>query len=209
LLPLDIIIEKQFADLVLNPGLVSLINNGDAKRESRRSRDWFEIRFHDASLEYERRWRLTDRADVGFITQTKFPLPGTQGHWSLYDLAADLIAIAKMAKEFWQSTGYYGGFRLEAELQVRNLELSASSDGFHPLYYQRLGRVVSFPLQRNMLAIVENPHSTGDASADFSYEDLNLCLDDIAASVLNELLRSLGHGPEIEKLKGAVRSLTK
>jgi hypothetical protein len=208
LLPLDIVIENQFRDLVLNPPLLSLINNGDAKHEFQRSRDWFEIRFLDQSLGYERRWHLTNHADVGFITEMNWPSPGLQGLWSLYDLAADLITIAKVVKEFWQLTGYYGSFRLEAELQVQDLRLKVEKDGFHPLYYTRLSPVVSLPLQSEILAIVGNPRSTGNASADFSYQDLNLSLSDIVADVLNQLLRSLGHGPTIEKLKVAVQSIT-
>jgi hypothetical protein len=205
LLPLDLIVERRFSELVLTPGIASLITNGDAKHELQRSRDWFEIRLSEPSLKYERRWLLTDHADVGFITQTKWPMPGTKGEWSLYDLAADLIAVTKMAKEFWRSTDYYGRFRIEAELQVRDLRLSVASSGFQPLYYGQLGHIGR--LQRKVLAIVDHPQPAGDASGDFSYQDLNLQLDEVVAGVLNQLLRSLGHGTEIEKLKGVVRSI--
>jgi hypothetical protein len=209
LLPLDIVVENQFTELVLNPGLISLILNRDAEREFQRSRDWFEIRFFDPSLGYQRRWHVTNRGDVGFITEMNWPSEGLKGLWSLYDLTADLIGIAKVVKEFWQLTGYYGSFRLEAELQVKDLRLKVEKDGFRPLYYQRLGQIVSMPLQRDIVVIAENPKYTGDASADFSYQDLDLSLDDIVADVLNQLLRSLGHGPTIEKLKLAVRSIIK
>lgn len=206
-LSLDLVLEERFAKLVLNQALSSLVTNGDATVGLPRGRDWFEVRFQDPEFEHERRWHLTDNAELAFITTTKWPMPGKKSYWSLYDLAADFVATAKLAKQFWQGDQYYGAFHLEAELQLGKLELMERRDGFPSFYCDRLGYKTIMPMQRNILAIAQAPGHLANASAEFSYQDLNLRLDDIAADVLNQLLRSLGHGTEIEKLKAAVRLL--
>jgi Schlafen, AlbA_2 len=205
--PLDLVVEEKFFDIVWNPGLVSLANEGEVKHESSRSGDWFEIKLYDPSHHYPRRWTVTSNADIGFLTETRWPISGEENVWSFYDLAADVVDVAGIAKQFWQGSGYYGGFRLEAQLRLSHLKISVGPDGFHPLYYQRIGRMTALPLPREVLALAKNPYSGGDASADLSFADLDLSLDEIVAGVLNQLLRSLGHAATIEKLKVAIRPL--
>lgn len=207
-LPLDTLVENKFSDLVLRPEIVSLINTEQLKYDFRRARDWFDVVVYDPSHQYQRRWQVTSHADMGFITQTRWPISGARDAWSLYDLTVDFIETCKLAKQFWQNNSYYGAFRLEAQIRVHGLTLSVGQDGFHPLYYERIGRVAALPLQRDILAIAKSPHSTaGDTSADSSFADLDLRLDEIVAGELNQLLRSLGHSAEIEKLKQAIRLL--
>ncbi len=206
--PMDYVSEKVFADLVFgqNPGLQRLLSNQDATHEFSRSRNWFEIRFLDPELKHERRWHTSADGDIGFITQTNYP--GTAPSWSLYDAAADLASVLNLAKAVWQSSGYFGSFRLNAELRVLDLQLNCGQDGFHPLYYRRLGQIAGWPIDRGSVAIVDRPKYTAVASADFSYDDIERTPDEIIARVFNELLRDLGHLTDIQKFRNAIAFLT-
>jgi hypothetical protein len=72
---LDTAAEKTFGALVaeINPGLDELTKMSRATVDFERSRDWTEIRFRERDHDYERRWRLTSRGDIGFVTQVRWP----------------------------------------------------------------------------------------------------------------------------------------
>ena len=202
-MPLDSAIERRFATLISdkNPGLQFLVDQRVATGEFHRSRDWFELRFIDGENDYERRWHLGVNGEIGFVTQTKWPVAQSTPLWSLYDLAADVSSILSIAKDFWKSTGYYGAFRLEAELNVSGLTLHTGSSGFPRLFYDRLGAGMDFPLDRTAIAITQSPKNVGDAEADLDYVSLESASNESVALIINQLLRCLGHLADLTKLR--------
>jgi hypothetical protein len=210
-MPLDLSIEKRFSEIVTatNPGLQTLVDQGEAIVEFSRWRDWFEIQFFDKAHDYERRWHLTTSGEIGFVTQTRWPIAGSEPRWSLYDLAMDISLIQRIAREFWQYTGYYGAFRLDAELHVQGLNLDMNSQGFAPLFYQRVRGSLFFPLDRTSIAIAKNPQWAGQSQVDLTYSDLQASLSDTVGMVLNQLLRCMGHSADLQKLQGALSGIIK
>jgi hypothetical protein len=209
-MPLDLALERRFSEIVSEqiPGLQTLVSQKEADIEFPRWRDWFEMHFIDKAHDYERRWHLSTSGDIGFVTQTRWPVTGSEALWSLYDVALDISLVGKIVREFWKYTGYFGAFRLEAELHVRSLNLQMNSQGFAPLFYQRAQGSLFFPLDRTSIAIVKNPQTAGQAQADFTYPDLQSSLSDTVGIVLNQLLRCMGHSSELEKLRKNLRHIT-
>lgn len=210
---LDLGVEKEFGLSIdrVNPGLDDLTKINAAKVDHLRGRDWYEVRFREHDHDYERRWRLTSQSEIGFITQVKWPIAGKGDYWSIYDAAADLTRIAALARQFWGSAGYFGGFRLEADLNINGLSFDVGAGGgINPYFYARFSSIASFPLDRTALHLVgdqstrqENPA----AQLDLDYPALSQSLPEILAVVINDLLRSLGHTCHLQRLEASTRSL--
>jgi hypothetical protein len=209
-MPLDLVVERRFSKIVSEqlPGLQTLVNQNEAAIEFPRWRDWFEMHFIDKAHDYERRWHLSTSGEIGFVTQTRWPVTGSEALWSLYDVAQDISLVGKIAREFWMYTGYFGAFRLEAEVHVGGLKLAMNSQGFPPLFYERVQGGLFFPLDRTSIAVVTNPQTAGQAQADLTYSDLQASLSDTVGLVLNQLLRCMGHTADLQRLRGALRGLT-
>lgn len=212
-IPLDFLRESIFATLVskMNPGVEQLARLGEAKVEHLRGRDWYEARFLDSANDYERRWRLTSRGDVGFVTQVKWPVTspeGTSGIWTLYDVALDVIRTGTLAKELWRSTSYYGGFRLEADLSVDGL---GDVPRFNPLFYSRTGNIPDFSLDSSVIHLRRSTSppvmETAASELDLDYTSLNDSLPNVVSIVTNQLLRCLGHSADLKSLERSIRTL--
>ncbi len=209
-MPLDLALERMFSETVLEqiPGLQTLVNQNEATVEHPRWRDWFEIHFGENAHDYERRWHLSTSGEIGFVTQTRWPVTGAEALWSLYDVAQDISLVGKIVREFWKYTGYFGAFRLEAEVHVGPLKLAMNSQGFPPLFYERVQGGLFFPLDRTSIAVRANPQTAGQAQADLSYSDLQVSISDTVGLVLNQLLRCMGHTADLQRLRVALRGLT-
>ncbi len=208
-MPLDLALERRFSEIVSEqlPGLQTLVNQNEAAIEFPRWRDWFEMHFIDKAHDYERRWHLSTSGEIGFVTQTRWPVTGSEALWSLYDVAQDISLVGKIAREFWKYTGYFGAFRLEAEVHVRGLKLAMNSQGFTPLFYERVQGGLFFPLDRTSIVVATNPQVAGQAQADLTYPDLQASLSDTVGPVLNQLLRCMGHTADLQRLRGALGGL--
>ncbi len=209
-MPLDLVVERRFSEIVLEqiPGLQTLVNQNEATVEHPRWRDWFEIHFLDKAHDYERRWHLFTSGEIGFVTQTRWPVTGSEPLWSLYDVAKDISLVGKLVREFWKYTGYFGAFRLDAGIHLRDLKLDMNAQGFAPLFYERVEGDLFYPLDRASIAIVKNPQTAGQAQADFTYPDLQASLPDTVGIVLNQLLRCMGHSAELGGLRRTLSHIT-
>jgi len=203
---LDIAIERAFSNFitVLNPGLESLANLGEDKVDLRRGRDWYEVQLVNARHGYERRWRVTSRGEIGFVTQVSWPISGAQ-FWSLYDVAADLARTGALARRLWEHTSYYGNFRLEAELRVSEVRFE-SPVAHAPLFYARLGHIQDFSLDPAAVRIAKSTGHSGRAESEFDldYTSLIASFTETVAAVVNELMRCLGHTSDFERLQQTV-----
>jgi hypothetical protein len=84
-----------------------------------------------------------------------------------------------------------------------------NSQGFTPLFYERVQGGLFFPLDRTSIVVATNPQVTGQAQADLTYPDLQASLPDTVGLVLNQLLRCMGHTADLQRLQGALRGLTR
>jgi len=96
-MPLDLTLERMFSETVLEqiPGLQTLVNQNEATVEHPRWRDWFEIHFGENAHDYERRWHLSTSGEIGFVTQTRWPVTGAEALWSLYDVRKIFLLSGK------------------------------------------------------------------------------------------------------------------
>jgi hypothetical protein len=200
---LDLSDERTVSALItrLSPGLQELAKMSEAKVHFNRWRDWFEMRLIENAHDYERRWRVTARGDVGFITQVRWPINGGE-YWSLYDVAADLACVMALAREFWLYRRYYGGFRLRAVLRVGKLQLEHAFGGFGPYFYELISDFpYSAPLDNKAVKLVKSPQGDAVAEVDLDYAGIGESFADTASSVVNQLVRCLGHTCELQALK--------
>jgi hypothetical protein len=79
-MPLDLAMERRFSEVVSEqlPGLQTLVSQNEAAIEFPRWRDWFEMHFVEKAHDYERRWHLSTSGDIGFVTQTRWPVTGNE-----------------------------------------------------------------------------------------------------------------------------------
>lgn len=201
---LDLAKERLFSQLVVkkNPGIEQLVALTQATHEFDRRRDWFEIQFVENEHDYERRWRITSGEGIGFITQTRWDITTAGSWWSLYDLVADIARVASLSKELWNEIGCFGGFRIEAALQVSRLQCSLD-----PLFYARMNSSADFPFDGRGIVFAKTPQAGGEAKVDLGFGDLGESLPDTVAHVVNQLLRGLGHTCDSDKLRQAVGHL--
>lgn len=207
---LDLADERYVSALITRrtPGLENLARMSEANFHFSRWRDWFEMRFAENAHDYERRWRVTARADVGFITQIRWPIDGGE-YWSLYDVVADLACVMALAREFWAYRRYYGGFRLKAVLRVGKLPLERALGGFGPYFYERISDFsFAAPLDNKAVRLVKSPHGDAVAEADLDYSGIGASLADAVSSVVNQLVRCLGHICDLQALKLSVAAVT-
>jgi hypothetical protein len=207
---LDLAAESKISNLVtrLNPGLEQLASLSEAKFSFGRWRDWFEMRFVENTFDYERRWRVTARGDLGFITQVRWPIEGAGEYWSLYDVATDVVRAAALAREFWLARRYYGGFRLRAALRVSGLRLEHAYGGFGPFFYDRISDIPGPPLDSRAVRLVKNPPQyDATAELDLDYAGISESLVDTVSAVLNQLVRCLGHSCDLQALRLSIAAL--
>lgn len=211
-MPLDLAMERKFSEIAsapLLPGLQTLVDRKEAAVEFSRWRDWYEMRFLDTPYDYERSWHVFTSGEIGFVTQVRWPVTGSDTLWSLYDIALDISNLAKVARQFWSYTGYFGAFRLDADLQVRGLKLQMNSQGFAPLFYERLQGSLFFPLDHTAIPVTTgNSQTSAQAQADFTYPDLQESLSDGVGIILNQLLRCMGYSADLDKLRRTLSHMT-
>jgi hypothetical protein len=209
---LDLATERTFGSLLSTqwPGLQQLVNMNEARVEQIRSRDWCETQFLDRSNDYERRWRLTNRADIGFITQIRWPITPAGEFWSLYDVVADLVRVGQLTRNFWRGIGYYGSFRLVADLNVEGLSFEVGKGALSPLFYQRLTGIPGFSLDSKSVILAANRPPLAQiahAELDRNYTGLDDSLVETVTTIVNQLLRCLGHLTDFEALQRSIDSL--
>ncbi|HUO33628.1 MAG TPA: ATP-binding protein [Candidatus Acidoferrum sp.] len=208
-IPLDSALERDFSLLIprQNPGLEQLSQMTSANIDFFSARDWYELRFVDQAVEYERRWRFTSRGDIGFVTQTRWPIAQVGDYWSLYDVAVDVVRTGMLAREFWRHIRYYGRFRLQADLRVGNLGFDVKRGAYSPLFYERLSNTGGACLDDEAIIIRNNASYLEKAELDLDYPALTESLPNTVATIVNQLLRCLGHSSDLGRLRQTIRLL--
>lgn len=217
------IIDRQY------PGITLFIPmNADVEINYDRGRNWYEWQWLHKSLDYERRWRVNACVEFGFATQTRFTTAGGGSSWSLCDVAFAIINTLLAVRSFWEAANYFGDGRLVAELCVGELglyKLDRYPWGFGPLFYSRgkwpdqwpmtppnfreypfCSSRASLPLDTVSLSELKTDGSA-KAEADLTYASLGHELPDVVALTLNQLVRSLKHAVNFNRLRQEIAHL--
>jgi len=129
---LDVRDETKFTTLIHKHyrRVASTVRGAVARDAANRSADFYEYRWYHKSLDYEGRWRITNRLDVAHATQVK-----TDDNWSLVDAVMYTILLLKVGAAWWKELGYFGDGILFAELNVDALRLHrGAADQFMKLF---------------------------------------------------------------------------
>jgi hypothetical protein len=156
--------------------------------------------------DYEKRWRLYSSGAIAFATQIAWTIHSVGSFWSLYDVATDLVSLLNAASRFWQELKYKGRVRLNAVLNVPDLVLY-QKQGLAPLYYEFVSPITGpLPLDATALTptpqVESRPQSTANGELDCPPPP-----DEVlkaATSLLNQLIRGLGQGVNLEKLRRTI-----
>ncbi|MGB9245678.1 MAG: hypothetical protein WCC03_20190 [Candidatus Acidiferrales bacterium] len=142
-----------------------------------------------------------------FITQTKIDVPQSGDFWSLYDTIADLVFTLRTARSFWSLAGYFGEARVLAKLNVTGLKLfyaDGRPHGFGSLFYGS-----DEAISRSGITLSTQPREIGDAESDVTFASLAGDLSDTVTILANQLLRSLRHSVDLQKLRREVDQIVR
>jgi len=167
-----------------------------------RGGDFYEYRWYHRNLDYEGRWRVTNRLDIAHATQVK-----ADNKWSLVDTVMYIVLLLKVGAAWWKALGYFGDGILFAELNVDALQLQrGAADQFMKLFGPAEG---DYAMGADVLVV--HPQQRGESRAYVPVNSATL-LDSIpliVTSLMNPLLRSLGHGVVWREFEDTVRIIVK
>src|SRR5260370_109982 len=169
-----------------------------ARDAANRSADFYEYRWYHWNLDYEGRWRITNRLEVAHATQVRM-----DDNWSLVDTVMYMVLLLKVGAAWWKELGYFGDGILFAELNVGALQLwRGAADQFMKLFGPAEG---DYGMGADVLVV--HPLQRGES---MSYIPVNSAtmldsIPHIVTSVMNPLLRSLGHGVAWREFEDTVR----
>jgi Schlafen, AlbA_2 len=191
LLRLDVQGENKFTELIHRHYRRVASNlhgaNPVARDAANRSGDFYEYRWYHRNIDYEGRWRITNRLDLAHATQVKL-----HENWSLVDTVMYTVLLLKVGAAWWKALGYFGDGILFAELNVGSLELQrGAAHQFMELFGLAGG---SYGMNADVLVV--HPLQRGESRAYVAVNSATLLdsIPSIVTSVMNPLLRSLGHG---------------
>lgn len=173
---------------------------------SERGADYYQHAWYHKGLDYEQVWRITATGEIGHATQM-----ATSGTWSLVDLAFHMILFTHLCLQWWRSVAYFGDGRLHARINLPGLKISRARDGwYNRIFDPSFSTVSGFRrkgIQREAVTLGSLPRDAANAETHF------LCLADhphsarLAATLMNQLLRSLGHVVALSLLEENIRSM--
>lgn len=128
LVPLDVRDERQFTAVIhrhYRRVASNLRGTGPIARDAaNRGGSFYEYRWYHRNLDYDGRWRITNRLDVAHATQAKM-----DDKWSLVDTVMYTILLLKVGAAWWKTQGYFGDGILFANLSVDALQLQRGAAG--------------------------------------------------------------------------------
>jgi len=133
-----------------------------------------------------------------------------ESSWSIGDVVWNLFRMLDFANEFWTNIGYWGDARVLASLNVADLPMAmkiqdiGGPDGQEAQCYMFGATNV---LNLGHVSLTPSPRPCAGASAYFSVGSIELEKTDAVASMLNQILRSMGHSASLKELKAGVDSL--
>ena len=205
---LDTSIEQQFRNLIFNN--FSSSNYGmNYEWEDQRWASEYEHRWFRPDNRHERVWRLTSEGDMTYAGQVR--LRGDGGlSWSLGDAMADLLLFLAVARSLWKASGYYGEAQVVVDLIAHDLclrpELIAQIQTRNTPDVHWSEHDLNSALRKSIVSPALSPQPTARATGIFNSGLPPEGATEMVSNLINQLLRSLGHGAELNMLRAAVRA---
>jgi hypothetical protein len=202
---LDSVQEQQFRRLA-NVNFAFRYKNTVYSTQEDRAANWYEYRWRRPADKQESVWRITAEGDVGYARQIRIPSENGAYYWSLGDILADLLLLLAVARSWWKRAGFYGEAQLVVAILAHDLILQtglATEPSDSP---GKWAQMLTFDsaLTNAIISTSQQPSPTGNATAIFNsglpYDDVT----EMAAGVLNQLLRSMRHAADLTALKTAI-----
>jgi hypothetical protein len=213
-LELDESHEERLSRLVTEfyPRIRGTVQEDVAKQCEGRHADFYEYVAYHKNLDFETRWRIVATGDLGHATQINYCSAGIQNVWSIVDLAFSLILFQRMAMKWWESIGYFGEGYLHAHLMVGGLNVLREAKheyyihAFDPSYTPD-SRGKRLDIRKDAILLSPSAGNAANAEAKVTYSSDEKDLPRITTSLLNQLLRSLGHTVKRSLLQGSIESM--
>ncbi len=188
--------EARFVGVVhgLYPRVPRTVSGGPATDAEDRGADFYEYLWYYRDVDHEERWRITSRGEIAHAAQVRSP--DGRSSWSLVDLTVYVILFLRLGERWWNELGQLGDGYLSVELRAQNLEVERRNDRF---LYSFDPRNAS-PTEKGNLYIDgsavlvskrQNPRANAEARLNFLSSAGKR--SELVTSVMNTLLRSLGH----------------
>ena len=181
-----------------NQGSRGTVQEDVAGQSEGRHAEFYEYVAYHKKLNFETRWRITATGDLAHATQINYCSEGIQNVWSIVDLAVSLNLFHRMALKWWESIGYFGEAYFHAHIMVD--KLSVLRDPKHGYYihafdstYTPASRRARRDIRKDAILLSNSPGNAANAEAKVTYSSDEKDLVRITTSLLNQLLRSLGH----------------
>jgi len=180
--------------------------------ESRRANSYEYVWYHKA-CDYEVRWLINGDGSVANACEMKRAETGTdKALWSVVDLATDIVLFLKLSMLWWQLIRYFGDGHLAVQLRLPGLSLARTDDGIYmrgmDLTYQTAARRKPLSMEAGVILATARPTDMAGADVRLNYFSATTDSTRIATSLLNSLLRCLGHAAVWELLEENVRLLS-
>ena len=172
-----------------------------ARDAANRSADFYEYRWYHRNLDYESRWRITNRLDVAHATQVE-----VEDQWSLVDIVMYTILLLKVGARWWSALGYFGDGILFAEMSVGALKIRRGAAG---QFMKLFGPAEGDPAMAADVLVVDPQRGASQAYVPVNSATLLDNIPHIVSSIMNPLLRSLGHGVVSGKFEDSVRHVAR
>lgn len=171
-----------------------------AAQAHNRSGNFYEYRWYHKKLDIESRWRITDAAEIAHSVQIKH-----DEYWSLADVVFYLILLLRIAAKWWESLNYYGDGLVFTELKIQNLPVFRGSVGQFLTLFNPAGG--DFGMGAETVNVHTQQREEAKAYLEVTFSTMRERVPLIATSLMNLLLRSLGHNVFWTEFEDNVRTL--
>jgi len=213
-LELDAYHEDRFGKLIIEtyPRLLDTLRSNVALQSEERSAEFYQYTYYHTNLDYEAKWRMTSSGDVAQANQMVLRPTEAPAVWSAVDLALYTVLFVKLVMAWWQTIRYFGEGYLYACVQP-GTQLSRDQSGnflhgFDP-QYEAAKRPEPPILRFAPILVSGTPRGSASANTSVDYFVGTRSPARIAASLLNALLRSLGHRVSVGSLQEDIELLLK
>jgi hypothetical protein len=197
---LDGLEEQRFRTLVrrYNRRIGQTSGSDVASDADNRSADFYEYRWLHKKLDYESRWRITSNLGIAHVTQI-----AEDGQWSIMDVVSYVALLLTIGGSWWKSLGYYGEGILFAELSISNLQLREGSRGqFQGLFDPWKG---GHGIEGDAVLVNKTSKDQASSIVKINSASMHENFPYVVTTVMNGLLRSLGHAVIVAEFEKSLR----
>jgi Putative DNA-binding domain len=198
---LDILREQEFVRMVYRryPRFLDCVSSAVAVEEIDRSGDFYDYGCFHQKLAYQSRWRITSTLEMAHAVQMR-----CDKDWSVVDLAAYSVLMVMLGSEWWRSNSYFGEGILVAELRVQGLSPRLEGGAFRCCFDPGIG---PHEIKGTVLSLNTWARNRASAHIQLNFASMQNDIPNLVTTLMNTLLRSLGHGIRWTEFRDAVDSI--